>query len=113
MNYETELEQDLIQGNNWEGMTFTVTNSEIDYTEATIRAQFRESIGGDIFLTKEITPEITSSNEINFTFDLTAAESKLLESPKVYTDIEITTPTTRKTPILITFTMISPITTPV
>lgn len=111
MKYEVEESVDIIRGDTWDGIEYTVTRPGIDYGYAVIRANFKAYPDGPNFLSKEITPSYTSNGQIIFTISLSKDETALFNGSKVYSDIEITTVDgDRRTPILIKFSIIKDIT---
>lgn len=102
MAYEQTIAIDIIQGDKWDGIAFAISKAGIDYTEATIKVQLREKPGQPVWLEKTITPSAAGLELLEFTFDLTAAETAKLEA-NCQTDIQITNGTDVKSPILIKF----------
>ncbi len=111
MNYEQEVENDIIRGDTWDGIEFTITKAGTDYNGAIVKIQYRAFPDGPIFLSQVVVPTISTFNQIVFRVALTAAESALFNSKKVYADTEITTYYgDRRTPILLKFNVIKDIT---
>jgi hypothetical protein len=110
MAYELTLNQTILRGDSWAGISFTVNKTGFDFTGSTIKAQFRTDPDAVVMLTKTITPTSESEGSISFDFDLTAEETKLLNRSSARTDIEITTGEIVFTPILIIFKITNDIT---
>lgn len=90
--YEKAYEIDLIRGDTWQGLRFTVTREGAVYTDATVKAQLRIVPDGDIVLTKNITPESAEGDTITFVLSFTSQETRTFSSPILQCDVQITIP---------------------
>jgi len=105
--YELEItNEQILRGDTWKGIEFTVNTAGVDYTGATIKTQFRETPDDTPLLTKAIMPTVAVVGQIVFTVALTAAETKLLDKKNIQTDTQITTVAGDViTPVLIKFSI--------
>lgn len=102
MAYEKTYDKELIRGDKWDGIFFAISKAGIDYTAATIKVQLRSKPDSPILFEKEIIPSAAGMELLEFTFNLAADETKLLNS-NCQTDIEITNGDDIKSPILVRF----------
>lgn len=111
MSYESEQSVDIIRGDTWDGIEFTVIKAGVDYNGAFVKVQYRAFPDGPVFLEQDIAPSLATFNQIIFRVSLTAAQSSLFNSKKVYADTQITTYYgDNRTPILIKFNVTKDIT---
>jgi hypothetical protein len=107
--YQLTLNENIIRGDTWDGIEFTINKPSIDYTGATIRVHVRRQVDSAILIEKSIAPTTAINGQVVFTFALTNTETALLNSNGV-ADIEITANGKVETSILIQFTVTKDVT---
>lgn len=90
--YEKAYVVDLIRGDTWSGLKFTVSRVDAVYNEATVKWQIRNAPDGDIVLTKNIMPESQEGDTIVFTCSLTSEETRLFNNAVLQSDVQISIP---------------------
>lgn len=111
MDYEVKVNEPIIRGDTWHGLTFTVNKAGIDYTNATVRIHYKTAVDGKVLFQKDVTPDSAGLQTIIITASLTSAETSLFITECAVADIEITSVDDgTKTPILITFRIIKDVT---
>jgi hypothetical protein len=88
--YQLTLTENIIRGDTWDGIEFTIVKGGTNYTGAQIKVQFRRQVDATVYVDKTITPTTAINGQIIFTVALNAAEAALLNSDCV-ADIQITT----------------------
>ena len=101
MAYDKTISDALIKGNTWPGYQIDIGRTGFNFTGTTVKAQFKRSSTDPVLLELTPTPLVATNNLFSVVVSLTAAQSDQLPPGDLIADVQLTTPTTRETPVLI------------
>lgn len=99
---------EITKGDAWDGANFTVTEASFNWDPSTIKVEFRDRPGGQIFVTKTPTPSYPSTGVITFSVSLASADTALFTRSQIVADVEITKPSGAKLTVLRLLFIVNP-----